>query len=79
MQETPRGRVLTRRISAANGSLAQHRFALTIFTAICLVFSVTGVQRIFENGSGAVTAAGVGWLLLCMVDVSAHFSHEGQC
>jgi hypothetical protein len=35
------------------------------------VFSVTGVQNIFTKGAGSAIATGVGWLLLCMVDVSS--------
>ncbi|BEJ11242.1 hypothetical protein CspHIS471_0106640 [Cutaneotrichosporon sp. HIS471] len=56
-------------ISAASGSMSQHRFALAIFTAICVVFSVQGVQSIFYKGYGPRIATGVGWLLLCMVDL----------
>lgn len=65
--------MLTCSYSAAKGTLSAHRFALAIFTAICVVFAVQGVQNIFTKGYGASTAVGVGWLLLCMVDVS--FAH----
>ncbi|GMK54573.1 hypothetical protein CspeluHIS016_0111590 [Cutaneotrichosporon spelunceum] len=56
-------------ITVANGSLHRHRFALAIFTAICVVFAVQGVQGLYPPAHGPKVANGVGWLLLCIVDL----------
>lgn len=53
----------------ASDSIAMHRFQISVFGAIAIVFSVNGVQAgIFAN-RGSLIAMGVGWLLLSMVNI----------
>ncbi|KZW00528.1 hypothetical protein EXIGLDRAFT_738719 [Exidia glandulosa HHB12029] len=53
----------------ATGSVAMHRFQLSVFGAICIVFAIFGVNEgIFPN-VGSLNAMGAGWLILAMVDI----------
>ncbi|KAF8973495.1 hypothetical protein BDZ97DRAFT_1900338 [Flammula alnicola] len=53
----------------ATDSISMHRFQISVFGAIAIVFAVEGVTLgIFANRS-ANTAMGAGWLILAFVDI----------
>ncbi|KAF8527396.1 hypothetical protein BU17DRAFT_81531 [Hysterangium stoloniferum] len=56
-------------LTLATDTVAKHRFQISIFGAVALVFSVFGVnQGIFVN-LGALRAMSAGWLLLSIVNI----------
>jgi SHO1 osmosensor len=62
----------------ATDSIAMHRFQLSTFLAIAVVFSVIGVnQSIFSNRS-ALDAIAAGWLILAVVNIlwTLYFTSE---
>ncbi|KAJ7665098.1 hypothetical protein DFH06DRAFT_1186626 [Mycena polygramma] len=53
----------------ATDSIAMHRFQISTFGAIAIVFAVIGVQQGIFTGLGALDAMAAGWLILAMVDI----------
>ncbi|KAJ7069039.1 hypothetical protein B0H15DRAFT_871252 [Mycena belliarum] len=53
----------------ATDSIAMHRFQISVFGAIAIVFAVTGVQQGVFAGRAALDAMGAGWLILAIVDI----------
>ncbi|KAJ7045030.1 hypothetical protein C8F04DRAFT_1228115 [Mycena alexandri] len=53
----------------ATDSIAMHRFQISTFGAVAIVFAVSGVQQGIFTGRGALDAMSAGWLLLAMVDI----------
>jgi SHO1 osmosensor len=53
----------------ASDSIAMHRFQISVFGAVAIVFAVNGVQAGIFTGDGALDAMSVGWLVLSMVDI----------
>ncbi|KAJ7361147.1 hypothetical protein DFH08DRAFT_911016 [Mycena albidolilacea] len=53
----------------ATDSIAMHRFQISTFGAIAIVFSVIGVQQGIFSGLGALDAMAAGWLILAMVNI----------
>ncbi|KAJ6611469.1 hypothetical protein B0H10DRAFT_2223989 [Mycena sp. CBHHK59/15] len=53
----------------ATDSIAMHRFQISTFGAIAIVFAVTGVQQGIFSGIGSLDAMAAGWLILAMVDI----------
>lgn len=56
-------------LTLASDSIAMHRFQISTFGAIAIVFAVIGVNQNIYGPFGAMEAVGAGWLLLAMVDV----------
>ncbi|KAF9055980.1 hypothetical protein BJ165DRAFT_1412325 [Panaeolus papilionaceus] len=53
----------------ATDSISMHRFQISVFGAVAIVFAVDGVTRgVFLAGS-ALNAMGAGWLILSIVDI----------
>ncbi|GJE87691.1 high osmolarity signaling protein [Phanerochaete sordida] len=53
----------------ATDSIAMHRFQISIFGSIAIVFSVIGInQTIFQN-EGSLDAVAAGWLILAVVNI----------
>jgi len=52
----------------ASDSLGRHRFQVSIFTAVALVFSVGGTNGLYAAAM-SVQAYGAGWLLLTIVNI----------
>lgn len=46
-----------------------HRFQISVFGAIAIVFAVTGVNEGIFSGEAALDAMAAGWLILAIVDV----------
>ena len=46
-----------------------HRFQISVFGAIAIVFSVQGVNQGLFVSTPSLTAMGVGWLLLAVVNI----------
>lgn len=53
----------------ASDSIAMHRFQISVFGAVAIVFAVDGVQAGIFTGVGSLDAMSVGWLILAMVDI----------
>ena len=53
----------------ATDSIAMHRFQISIFGAIAIVFAVQGVTDGIFVSYGPLNAMGAGWLILAIVDV----------
>jgi len=53
----------------ATDSIAMHRFQISIFGAIAIVFAVQGVNQGLFVPVASLNAMGVGWLLLAIVDI----------
>jgi len=53
----------------ASDSIAMHRFQISVFGAVAIVFAVDGVQAGIFSGVGSLDAMSVGWLILAMVDI----------
>ncbi|KAF8204454.1 hypothetical protein K438DRAFT_561797 [Mycena galopus ATCC 62051] len=53
----------------ATDSIAMHRFQISTFGAVAIVFSVIGVQEGIFTGLGALDAMAAGWLILAMVNI----------
>ncbi|KIJ54312.1 hypothetical protein M422DRAFT_25236 [Sphaerobolus stellatus SS14] len=56
-------------LTLASDSVALHRFQLSIFGAVSLVFAVIGVNQGIFTDDGALEAMSAGWLLLAIVDI----------
>jgi SHO1 osmosensor len=46
-----------------------HRFQISVFGAIAVVFAVTGVNQGIFSGRASLDAMGAGWLILAIVDI----------
>ncbi|TEB38724.1 hypothetical protein FA13DRAFT_395427 [Coprinellus micaceus] len=53
----------------ASDSIAMHRFQISVFGAIAIVFAVGGVDAGIYAPFGALNAMSAGWLILAIVDV----------
>ncbi|KAJ7597308.1 hypothetical protein C8J56DRAFT_1011769 [Mycena floridula] len=53
----------------ASDSIAMHRFQISVFGAIAIVFAVEGVNQGIFSGQAALDAMAAGWLILAMVDI----------
>ncbi|KAJ7110368.1 hypothetical protein C8R43DRAFT_1042388 [Mycena crocata] len=53
----------------ASDSIAMHRFQISTFGSIAIVFAVLGVNQGIFTGIGALDAMAAGWLILAMVDI----------
>ncbi|KAK0233537.1 hypothetical protein IW262DRAFT_1258432 [Armillaria fumosa] len=53
----------------ASDSLAMHRFQISVFGAVAIVYAVEGVQKGIFSGAGSLNAMGAGWLILAIVDI----------
>ncbi|KAJ7762394.1 hypothetical protein DFH07DRAFT_409758 [Mycena maculata] len=53
----------------ATDSIAMHRFQISTFGAVSIVFAVTGVQEGIFTGVASLDAMAAGWLILAMVDI----------
>ncbi|KAJ7492088.1 hypothetical protein FB451DRAFT_1336130 [Mycena latifolia] len=53
----------------ATDSIAMHRFQISTFGAIAIVFAVFGVQQGVFAGLASLDAMGAGWLILAIVDI----------
>ena len=53
----------------ATDSIAMHRFQISVFGAIAIVFSVQGVNQGLFVSAPSLNAMGVGWLLLAVVNI----------
>ncbi|KIK70556.1 hypothetical protein GYMLUDRAFT_149058 [Collybiopsis luxurians FD-317 M1] len=53
----------------ASDSIAMHRFQISVFGAVAIVFAVDGVEAGIFTGVGARDAMSVGWLILAMVNI----------
>ena len=53
----------------ATDSIAMHRFQISVFGAIAIVFAVDGVNQGLFTDAASLNAMGVGWLLLAIVDI----------
>ncbi|KAH7923895.1 hypothetical protein BV22DRAFT_1105812 [Leucogyrophana mollusca] len=53
----------------ASDSIAMHRFQISVFGAIAIVFAVLGVNESIFSGRAALDAMAAGWLILAIVDI----------
>ncbi|KIJ65069.1 hypothetical protein HYDPIDRAFT_110965 [Hydnomerulius pinastri MD-312] len=53
----------------ASDSIAMHRFQISIFGAIAIVFAVLSVNESIFTGRAALDAMAAGWLILAIVDI----------
>ncbi|CAK5264822.1 unnamed protein product [Mycena citricolor] len=53
----------------AADSIAMHRFQISTFGAVAIVFSVQGVNQGIFTGVGSLDAMAAGWLILAMVNI----------
>jgi SHO1 osmosensor len=53
----------------ATDSIAMHRFQISVFGAIAIVFAVQGVNQGLFVSVASLNAMGTGWLLLAIVDI----------
>jgi len=53
----------------ATDSISMHRFQISIFGAIAIVFAVEGVTLGLFAPNGAMNAMGAGWFILTLVDI----------
>ncbi|KAH9950934.1 hypothetical protein B0H21DRAFT_720477 [Amylocystis lapponica] len=53
----------------ASDSIAMHRFQISIFGSIAIVFAVIGVNEGIFSGFASLDAMAAGWLILAIVDV----------
>ncbi|EIN13851.1 hypothetical protein PUNSTDRAFT_110019 [Punctularia strigosozonata HHB-11173 SS5] len=53
----------------ATDAIAMHRFQISVFGAIAVVFAVTGVEEGIFSSAAALDAMGAGWLILAIVDI----------
>ncbi|KAF7302549.1 Osmosensor protein [Mycena chlorophos] len=53
----------------ATDSIAMHRFQISTFGAVAIVFSVDGVNQGIFAGTGSLDAMAAGWLILAMVNI----------
>lgn len=62
----------------ATDSIAMHRFQISVFGAIAVVFSVTGVNNTIFSNAPALDAVAAGWLILSIVNIlwTLYFTSE---
>jgi len=62
----------------ATDSIAMHRFQISVFGAIAVVFAVTGVNQGIFTGVASLDAMAAGWLILAIVDIlwTLYFTSE---
>ncbi|KAI0727860.1 hypothetical protein C8Q72DRAFT_429439 [Fomitopsis betulina] len=53
----------------ASDSIAMHRFQISTFGAVAIVFAVIGVNQGIFSGSASLDAMAAGWLILAIVDI----------
>ncbi|KAH9835882.1 uncharacterized protein C8Q71DRAFT_763850 [Rhodofomes roseus] len=53
----------------ASDSIAMHRFQISIFGAVAIVFAVIGVNEGIFSGHASLDAMAAGWLILAVVDI----------
>jgi len=55
-----------------------HRFQISVFGAVSIVFAVTGVNQGIFSGNAALDAMAAGWLILAIVDIlwTLYFTSE---
>lgn len=53
----------------ASDSIAMHRFQVSTFGAVAIVFAVIGVQQNIFTGVPSMDALAAGWLILAIVDI----------
>ncbi|GLB35770.1 putative plasma membrane osmosensor that activates the high osmolarity glycerol (HOG) MAPK signaling pathway in response to high osmolarity [Lyophyllum shimeji] len=53
----------------ASDSIAMHRFQISVFGAVAIVFAVMGVNQGIFFHDGALDAMSAGWLILAIVDI----------
>ncbi|EPQ60304.1 hypothetical protein GLOTRDRAFT_135018 [Gloeophyllum trabeum ATCC 11539] len=53
----------------ASDSIAMHRFQISVFGAVAIVFAVMGVNQGIFSGSSSLDAMAAGWLILAIVDI----------
>ncbi|OAX40895.1 hypothetical protein K503DRAFT_713736 [Rhizopogon vinicolor AM-OR11-026] len=53
----------------ASDSIAMHRFQISVFGAIAIVFAVISVNNSIFTGLAALDAMAAGWLILAIVDI----------
>lgn len=53
----------------ASDSISMHRFQISVFGSIAIVFAVIGVNQGIFTHVGSMVAVAVGWLLLAIVDI----------
>ncbi|KAF5385300.1 hypothetical protein D9615_001178 [Tricholomella constricta] len=53
----------------ASDSIAMHRFQISVFGAISIVFAVIGVNQGIFSRIGSLDAMAAGWLILAIVDI----------
>ncbi|PSS29605.1 hypothetical protein PHLCEN_2v2753, partial [Hermanssonia centrifuga] len=62
----------------ATDSIAMHRFQISVFGAIAIVFAVDGVNNTIFTGFASLDAVAAGWLILAVVDIlwTLYFTSE---
>lgn len=62
----------------ATDSIAMHRFQISVFGAIAIVFAVNGVNMGIYTSSASLDAMAAGWLILAIVDIiwTLYFTSE---
>ncbi|GBE77631.1 High osmolarity signaling protein [Sparassis crispa] len=53
----------------ATDSIAMHRFQISVFGAVAIVFAVIGVNQGIFSGFASLNAMAAGWLILAIVDI----------
>jgi SHO1 osmosensor len=53
----------------ASDSIAMHRFQISIFGAVAIVFAVMGVDQGIFSGVASLDAMAAGWLILAVIDI----------
>lgn len=53
----------------ASDSVSMHRFQISVFGAVAIVFAVTGVNSGIFTGVSSLEAMAAGWLILAIVDI----------
>ncbi|KAH7886014.1 hypothetical protein F5I97DRAFT_1809576 [Phlebopus sp. FC_14] len=53
----------------ASDSIAMHRFQISVFGAVAIVFAVLSVNNSLFSGRAALDAMAAGWLILAIVDI----------
>ncbi|KAG6878171.1 hypothetical protein C0993_011244 [Termitomyces sp. T159_Od127] len=53
----------------ASDSISMHRFQISVFGSIAIVFAVTGVNQGIFTQIGSLDAMAAGWLILAIVDI----------